>query len=54
MVFDKGYVDYDQYASWDMGGVFFVTRQKENAAYEFLEQFTVHQKDADLACTIFG
>ncbi|WP_130854987.1 IS4 family transposase [Olivibacter jilunii] len=47
VVFDKGYVDYTQYASWDMEGVFFVTRQKENAVYKSLEQFTVHQKDAE-------
>jgi len=47
VVFDKGYVDYAQYARWDMAGVFFVTRQKENAVYESLEQFAVHQKDAD-------
>ncbi|WP_345231335.1 IS4 family transposase [Olivibacter ginsenosidimutans] len=47
VVFDKGYVDYARYASWDMEGVFFVTRQKENAVYESLEPFAVHQRDAD-------
>lgn len=47
VVFDKGYVDYAQYASWDMQGVFFVTRQKENAVYERLERFAIDQKDAD-------
>uniref|UniRef100_F4C372 Transposase IS4 family protein n=1 Tax=Sphingobacterium sp. (strain 21) TaxID=743722 RepID=F4C372_SPHS2 len=47
VVFDKGYVDYAQYAGWDMEGVFFVTRQKENAVYESLEQFAINQKDAD-------
>ncbi|QNL50281.1 IS4 family transposase [Olivibacter sp. SDN3] len=47
VVFDKGYIDYAQYASWDMEGVFFVTRQKENAVYESLEQFAVLQRDAE-------
>jgi len=47
VVFDKGYLDYAQYARWDMQGVFFVTRQKENAIYESLERFAIDEKDAD-------
>lgn len=47
VVFDKGYIDYAQYAKWDMQGVFFVTRQKENAVFESLERFAIDQRDAD-------
>lgn len=37
-VFDRGYVDYGQYARWTAGGIFFVTRLKDNAVYEQLEE----------------
>lgn len=47
VVFDIGYLDYAQYAHWDMQDVFFVTRRKENAVYEALERFDVDQRDAD-------
>lgn len=30
-IFDKAYVDYAQYARWSDEGIFFVTREKENA-----------------------
>lgn len=30
-IFDKGYVDYAQYAKWGKEDVFFVTREKDNA-----------------------
>lgn len=42
VVFDKGYTDYNQYHSWSGQGVFFVTRQKDNAAWE-----QVHEYDID-------
>ncbi len=34
VVFDKGYNDYEQYLQWTLDGVYFVTRQKDNAVYE--------------------
>ncbi len=37
-LFDKAYVDYRQYAAWTKGRVFFVTRLKDNAVYEQLEE----------------
>lgn len=30
-IFDKAYVDYAQYAKWSSEGIFFVTREKDNA-----------------------
>jgi Transposase DDE domain len=33
VVFDRGYADYDWFATLDAEGVFFVTRLKENADY---------------------
>ena len=38
LVFDKAYVDYVQYAEWTKQGVYFVTRLKDNAVYEKLEE----------------
>ena len=34
---DRGYNDYGLFGKWTDGGVFFVTRLKENAAYEVVE-----------------
>ncbi|MFP5040049.1 IS4 family transposase [Parasediminibacterium sp. JCM 36343] len=34
LVFDKGYNNYKQYAAFTHAGVFFITRQMENAAYD--------------------
>ena len=41
VVFDKGYVDYLQYHRWSLEGVYFVTRQKDNAVYQSLEEFDI-------------
>jgi len=35
---DKGYNDYGLYYDWTRAGVYFVTRQKRNAAYEVIEE----------------
>lgn len=40
---DRGYCDYALFERWTNQGVFFVTRQKENAAFEVVEEFTVPQ-----------
>ena len=37
-VFDRGYVDYKQYAEWTAGHVHFVTRLKDNAVFDGLEE----------------
>lgn len=41
VVFDKGYVDYQQYGQWTLDGIYFVTRQKNNARYTSLEEFDI-------------
>jgi uncharacterized protein DUF4372/DDE family transposase len=35
---DRGYVDYALFARWSMAGVFFVTRLKQDAAFEAVEE----------------
>lgn len=40
-LFDKGYVDYQQYAKWTEGDIFFVTRLKDKAAYEQLQEIDI-------------
>jgi Transposase DDE domain/Domain of unknown function (DUF4372) len=39
--FDRGYADYDWFASLDADGVFFVTRMKDNADYGVVERRSV-------------
>lgn len=41
VVFDKGYVDYQQYEQWTLDGIYFVTRQKSNARYTSFEEFDI-------------
>jgi Domain of unknown function (DUF4372)/Transposase DDE domain len=38
VVDDRGYNDYRLFAKWTDAGVFFVTRMKDNAAFEVIEQ----------------
>jgi hypothetical protein len=38
VVDDRGYNDYRLFAKWSEAGVFFVTRMKDNAQYEVLEE----------------
>jgi hypothetical protein len=40
-LFDRGYVDYKQYAKWTAAKIFFVTRLKDNATYEQLEDIEI-------------
>ena len=44
VVFDKGYVDYQQYHKWSLESVYFVTRQKDNATYQSLEEFDIKEE----------
>jgi len=41
VVFDKGYNDYSQYLRWNLDGIFFVTRQKDNAVWSSLKEFDI-------------
>lgn len=41
IVMDKAYNAYEQFAQWCLQGVFFVTRMKDNAIYEVVEQKSV-------------
>jgi hypothetical protein len=38
VVIDRGYTDYKLFADWSDNDIYFVTRQKENADYQVLEQ----------------
>jgi len=38
VVCDKGYTDFALFARWNEEGVYFITRQKENADYEVVEE----------------
>ena len=38
IVCDKGYTDFSLFAGWNGEGVYFITRQKENAAYAVVEE----------------
>jgi len=40
---DRGYIDYALFGRWSMAGVFFVTRLKDNAAFEVAEEFEIPQ-----------
>ena len=41
VVFDKGYTDYRQYHRWSQSTVYFVTRQKDNAAWETVQEYEI-------------
>ena len=38
LAIDRGYVDYTQFARWTEAGIFFVTREKDNAGYRIIER----------------
>jgi hypothetical protein len=44
VVFDRGYTDYQWFASLTKQGVYFVTRQRWNGHYEVLEELPVAEK----------
>lgn len=49
LVMDKGYTDYYQYAQWTERGIFFITRMKNNANFESLEEIDLPQdKDQEI------
>lgn len=46
-LFDRGYVDYKQYAKWTKQNIFFVTRLKDNAVYEQLKEIEIPDECPD-------
>ena len=42
MAIDRGYIDYALFGRWSLAGVFFVTRLKENAAFEVVAECEIH------------
>ena len=40
---DRGYIDYALFGRWSLAGVFFVTRLKDNAAFEIVEECQIPQ-----------
>jgi Transposase DDE domain/Domain of unknown function (DUF4372) len=49
LVFDRGYTDFAWFAELDAAGVFFVTRLKDNAAYEVVKRHPVPSRGGVLA-----
>ena len=47
VVFDKAYNDYGQYAQWTASDIYFVTRQKDNAAYTPLGELELSSTTTD-------
>jgi len=48
-IFDKAYVDYNQYAKWGSDGIYFVTREKDNAkSLTLLERELPDDKDFEI------
>lgn len=47
VVFDKAYNDYLQYLQWTLDGIYFVTRQKDNAVYKNIKEFDLDHKTSD-------
>lgn len=47
VVFDKAYNDYLQYLKWTLDGIYFVTRQKDNAVYKSIKEFDLDDKTSD-------
>lgn len=41
VVFDRGYVDYQQYSKWCLEDIIFVTRMKSNAIYKTVEEYEI-------------
>lgn len=49
IVMDKGYTDYLQYAQWSDRGIYFITRMKDNAVYESIDELDLpDHKDQEI------
>ena len=49
VVVDRGYCDFELFFQWTNSGVFFVTRLKDNAAYEVVQSRPLPQRGSVLA-----
>ena len=49
VAFDRAYNDYSLFSFWTVNGIYFVTRQKENAVYEVVEDREVPRHRSILA-----
>lgn len=49
VVVDRGFTDYSLFSHWSQAGVYFVTRQKSNAAYEVVEKRKTPQRGGILS-----
>ena len=54
VVMDRGYVDYMLFARWKKEGVFFVSRQKENANFKVIEERPVPKNRSILKDQLIG
>jgi hypothetical protein len=43
IAFDKAYINYEQFDAFTKRGIFYVTRQKDNAGYTSIEEFALPQ-----------
>lgn len=48
IVFDKAYINYHQFASFDERDIFYVTRQKDNSIYRSIEEFELPENDPNI------
>ena len=49
IVFDKAYINYEQFAAFGERDIFYVTRQKENSVYRSIEEFDLPE---DASCIL--
>lgn len=48
IVFDKAYINYQQFAAFGQRDIFYVTRQKDNSIYRSLEEFELPEEESDI------
>jgi transposase len=48
IVFDKAYINYQQFQAFNDRSIFYVTRQKDNAVYKSVQEFELPDNDTDI------
>ncbi len=48
IVFDKAYINYQQFAAFDQRDIFYVTRQKDNSVYRSIEELELPDKEPNI------
>lgn len=48
IVFDKAYINYEQFAAFGQRDIFYVTRQKDNSVYRSIEEFELPEKEPNI------